>query len=186
MEQGVALGMVSRRKVVSTDVSNTGWGALCDGKPTFAHWSKEESRLHINCLEMLAVCQAFQIFLPDLRGHHVLVHLDCMTVVSYINCQGVLSTKHLLEWVQLNLHLLRAAHVPGRLNQVVDVLSRSNVPSEEWMLHLPMVQRILEIFGKAEVDLFVSKDNSRCPADFLKDRNALANDWPTSFALFPR
>ncbi len=38
MEQAVPLGMVYRRKVVSTDASNTGWGVLCEGKPTFGHW----------------------------------------------------------------------------------------------------------------------------------------------------
>ncbi len=32
MEQAVPLGMVYRRKVVSTDASNTGWGVLCEGK----------------------------------------------------------------------------------------------------------------------------------------------------------
>ncbi|KAL0190865.1 hypothetical protein M9458_013563, partial [Cirrhinus mrigala] len=30
------------RKVVSTDASNSGWGALCDGKPAFGHWTKRE------------------------------------------------------------------------------------------------------------------------------------------------
>ncbi len=40
MEKGVAMGLVHTRKVVTTDASNTGWGALCEGKPTFGHWSK--------------------------------------------------------------------------------------------------------------------------------------------------
>ncbi len=60
MEKGVAMGLVHTRKVVTTDASNTGWGALCEGKPTFGHWSKTESGFHINCLEMLAVCRACQ------------------------------------------------------------------------------------------------------------------------------
>ncbi len=167
MEQGVPLGMVCRRKVVLTDASDTGWGALCEGKPTFGHWSKAEDSLYINCLEMLAVCQACQTFLPDLRGHHVLVHSDSMTVVSYINRQGRLSSRRLfvlverlLEWAQLNLRSLRAAHVPGKLNQGADMLSRSKVPSEEWMLHPQTVQKIWKIFGKAEVDLFASRQFS--------------------------
>ncbi len=63
----------------------TGWGALCEGKPTFGHWSKAESGFHINCLEMLAVCRACQFFLPDLIGRHVLIRSDNMSVVSYIN-----------------------------------------------------------------------------------------------------
>ncbi len=124
------------------------WGALCKGKPTFGHWSKAESGFHINCLEMLAVCRACQFFLPDLIGRHVLIF---MSVVSYINHQEGVSSKRLfilaerlLEWAQLNLRSLRAAHLPGRLNQGADMLSRSNVPSEEWMLHPQVVQKVLE------------------------------------------
>ncbi len=35
MERGVPLGMVYRRKIVSTDATILGWGALCDGKRIF-------------------------------------------------------------------------------------------------------------------------------------------------------
>ncbi len=185
MEKGVAMGLVHTRKVVTTDASNTGWGVLCEGKPTFGHWSKTESGFHINCLEMLAVCRACQFFLPDLIGRHVLIRSDNMSVVSYINHQGGVSSKRLfmlaerlLEWAQLNLRSLRAAHLPGRLNQGADMLSRSNVPSEEWMLHPLVVQKIWKTFGKADVDLFASKDNSHCPTYYSKDREALAHDWP--------
>ncbi len=41
-------------------------------------WSKEEKMLHTNYLEMLSVCQ---FFLPDLKGHHVLIRSDSMSVV---------------------------------------------------------------------------------------------------------
>ncbi len=101
-----------------------------------------------------------------------------MSVVSYINHQGGVSSKRLfilaerlLEWAQLNLRSLRAAHLPGRLNQGADMLSRSNVPSEEWMLHPQTVQKIWKTFGKAEVDLFASKDSSHCPTYYSKDRD---------------
>ncbi len=81
MKKGVAMGLVHTRKVVTADASNTGWGALYEGKPTFGHWSKAESGFHINCLEMLAVCRACQFFLPDLIGRHVLIRSDNMSVV---------------------------------------------------------------------------------------------------------
>ncbi len=40
-----------------------------------------------------------------------------------------------------------------------------------------MVQRIWEIFGKAEVDLFDSEDNSHCPTYYSEVRDALDHDW---------
>ncbi len=43
---------------------------------------------HINCLEMLGVCQACQFFLPDIRGHHVLVRSDSRSMVSSIKSPG--------------------------------------------------------------------------------------------------
>ncbi len=52
MEWGLSLGMVCR-KMVSTDASNLGWGALC--KPPFGPWFEEgRLHLHIDCLE---ICQ---------------------------------------------------------------------------------------------------------------------------------
>ncbi len=30
------LGLTFRRKVITTDVSNSGWGALCEGRPAFS------------------------------------------------------------------------------------------------------------------------------------------------------
>ncbi len=146
------LFIIFRRKVVTTDASNKGWGALCEGKPTFGLWSEEESGLHINCLEMLAVCQACQFFLSDIRGHHVLICSDSRSVLSYINHQGGLVSKRLctqvnklLVWAQNNLGSLKAMHVPGKMNL--------NVSSEKWTLHLLAVQIIWEVFGSSSSPL---------------------------------
>ncbi len=94
IKRGMILDTAHRRKVVTTDASNKDWGELCEGKPTFGLWFEEESGLHINCLEMLAVCQACQFFLLDIRGHHVLARYS-RSVVSYINHQGALVSKRL-------------------------------------------------------------------------------------------
>ncbi len=135
-------------------------------------------------LEMLAVCRACHFFLPDIRGHHVLIRSDSRSVVSYINHQGGLVlnrlctlTKGLLVWTQTNLRSLKVTHVPGKMNQGADMLSRNNVSSEEWTLHPLAVQRIWEVFGRARVDLFASEDNSHCPIYFMKSTDALAQEW---------
>ncbi len=95
LKRGLILNTAHRWKIVTTDASNKGCGAMCEGKPTFGLWSEEESGLHINCLEMLAVCQACQFFLPYIWVHHVLIRSDSRSVVSYINHQGGLVSKRL-------------------------------------------------------------------------------------------
>ncbi len=63
------------------------------------------------------------------------------------------------------------------------MLSRSNVPSDEWTLHPQTDQEIWGIFGRPEVDLFASEDNTYCQTYFSKDRDVLAHDWP-NFLLY--
>ncbi len=132
------------------------------------------------------MCHACQFFLPDIRGHHVLIRSDSRSVVSYINHQGGLVSKHLctlaknlLVWAQTNLRSLKAMHVPGKMNQGADMFSRNNVSSEERILHLLVVQRIWEVFGRARIDLFASEDNSHCPIYFTRSTDALAHEWPS-------
>ncbi len=118
LKQRVILDTAHRRKVVTTDASNKGWGAPCEGKPAFGFRSEEELGLHINCLEILAVCHACQFFLPDIRGHHVLVRSDSRSVMSYINHQGGFVSKRLCTlandlhfWAQNNLRSLKVTMV---------------------------------------------------------------------------
>ncbi len=87
----------------------------------------------------------------------------------------------------LNLRSLRATHVPGTLNLGVDMLSRNNVPSDEWTLHPQTTQEKWGIFSRSEVDLFSSEDNTHCQTNFSKDRDALAHNWPNLLLYaFPR
>lgn len=183
---GVRLGLTSKRKVFTTDASNSGWGALLEANPASGFWSAPERRLHINCLELLAVFLALKTFLPAIRRHHVLVRMNNTTVVAYINRQGGLRslsiyrlTRCLLFWAQNELLSLKVVHVPGSLNQCADMLSRGNVAPGEWTLHSHTVQEIWSVFRKAEVDLFASEESSHCPTYFSIQRDALAHDWPS-------
>ncbi|XP_049458675.1 uncharacterized protein LOC125904989 [Epinephelus fuscoguttatus] len=85
LQQGSPIGRVSFRKVVSTDASLRGWGALCEGAAVRGVWTSVQCRLHINHLELLATFLALRHFRPVLTGHHVLIRTDNTTVVSYIN-----------------------------------------------------------------------------------------------------
>ncbi len=68
----------------------------------------------------------------------MLVRSDSRSVVSYINHQGGLVSKRLcalvndlLVWAQTNLRSLKATHVPGKMNQGSNMLSRNKASSGE-------------------------------------------------------
>ncbi len=63
-EQGVSMGRVVNRKILTTNASLLGWGALCDGRPAYGTWTSAQAKWNINCLELKAVFLAFQCFLP--------------------------------------------------------------------------------------------------------------------------
>ncbi len=185
MEKGVAMGLVHTRKVVTTDASNTGWGALCEGKPTFGHWSKTESGFHINCLEMLAFWRACQFFPAGPN------RTPCADSLRQ-HVRGVLYKSPGRCLLEAPLYSGRA---PSGMGSAQPALAEGSTPagqteprsryviSEQCPLRgvdAPSAggSEDLETFGKAEVYLFASKDNSHCPTYYSKDRDALAHDWP--------
>ncbi|KAI2653807.1 enzymatic polyprotein [Labeo rohita] len=97
LSQGPVLRAPCRRVTLATDASLTGWGAVMNSHPARGLWSGHQLTWHINCLEMLAVFLALKHFLPDLRDRHVLVRTDNTAVVSYINHQGGLRSRPLVQ-----------------------------------------------------------------------------------------
>ncbi len=97
LSQGPSLG--AHRVTLTTDSYLMGWGAVMSGRSARGLWEGHHLTWHINCLEMLAVFRALKHFLPNLRGHHVLVRTDNISVVSYINRQGGLHSRPLYRLV---------------------------------------------------------------------------------------
>jgi len=196
------MGMVpSRREVVTTDASLSGWGAVWQNRTAQGQWSAQDRTEHINVLELWAVHRALKQFLPYLAGKHILVRSDNTPTVFHINHQdGTRSAKllhaacALLIWAAPRLTSLRAMYIPGEQNQVADPLSRHRPPPGEWRLHPEVVQSIWGLFGRAMVDLFASETSTHCPHWFsLRERtsplgqDALAHTWPEGllYALPP-
>ncbi len=188
---GPTLGPCCRRKMLTTDASLTGWGAVLDGRPAQGIWRGHLLEWHINCLEMMALFRALKYFLQQLRGYHVLVRVDNTAVVSYINHQGGLRSRRLNRLAQQVLLRaqdkflsLRAIYIPGHTNVGADLLSRQAVTHGEWKLHPEVVSQIWERFYEAEVDLFASQETAQCPLYFSLTPpaplglDAMANMWP--------
>ena len=89
--------------MVSTDASNTGWGATYNGHAVAGVWATPHLHWHINCLELLAVHLALRRLKRALLGKHVLVRTDNTSTVAYINHQGGLRSRRMS---QLARHLL--------------------------------------------------------------------------------
>ena len=164
---GVPLERVSRHAVVSTDASATGWGATYNGHAVAGLWTGPQLHWHTNCLELLAVRLALARFKKLLSGKHVLVRSDSTAAVAYINRQGGLRfrrmlqlARHLLLWSQKDLRSLRATRVSGVLNRAADELSRQHLLAGEWRLHPQAVQLIWQRFGEAQVVLFASPETA--------------------------
>ncbi len=68
MSQGPMLGASCRHKMLPTDATLTGWGAILDGRSSQGLWKDHHLSWYINCLEMLAVFLALKNFLVDPRA----------------------------------------------------------------------------------------------------------------------
>ena len=101
----------------------------------------------------------------------VLVATDYSTVVAYINRQGGTHSAEIctllwkiMTWCHHYQITLKARHIPGCLNVMADLLSRSNqVQSTEWSLHPHMVHQICQKWFTPHVDLFATHLNHKLP-----------------------
>ena len=156
---------------VFTDASNEGWGAHLGEAIAQGVWSEPESHLHINFLELKAVFLALKSFEHLCRDQVVLIATDNTTVVAYINKQGGMRSGslcallwRLLAWCHPRGIVLRARHIPGRLNAIADKLSRhSQVIQTEWSLSLPVFNLLFSNWDLPQVDLFATRFNHKLP-----------------------
>ena len=181
-----------------TDASNEGWGAHLEQNSTQGLWSAQEKGLHINVLELKAVFLALRHFKDQCQDQTVLVATDNSTVVAYINKQGGTHSAEMcallwriMTWCH-HFHItLKARHIPGCLNVMADLLSRSNqVQSTEWSLHPQVFKQICQRWFTPHVDLFTTHLNhklllyvSPIPDDLLSRSNQVQS---TEWSLHPQ
>ena len=157
--------------VLETDASKKGWGATVrGGRPTGGRWDLEESKLHINVLEMIAVLFGLKCFCSNVTNTHVRVFVDNSTAVSYINEMGGMKSElcnrvaiEIWDWCQVRGIWLSACHIPGEHNIEADQASRVFNDRTEWMLNHDMFLELTSAFFLPEIDLFASRINKQLP-----------------------
>ena len=164
-----------------TDASNEGWGAHLEQASTRGLWSDREKRLHINVLELKVVSLALQRFNDQCQNQTVLVSTDNSTVVAYINKQGGTHSVEMyaLQWkIMIWCHhyqvTLKARHIPGCLNVMANLLSRSNQVQSTERSHHQVFKQICHKWFTPHVDLFASRLNHKVPlyVSPVPDQNA--------------
>ena len=123
---------------------------------------------------MEAVWHALHHFASFLSGRNILIMTDSMTTKAFINRQGGLTSgkcndwaRRIWFWVSKNALSIRSLHVPGKLNDAADILSRGGPHADNWSLNPLIIEFIWDRFGKAQVDLFAAKANHKCPSRCL-------------------
>ena len=86
LQSGLPLSPPTHSHVLTTDASESGWGAvLDDSHPVQGIWTQDQQNWHINALELKAVELALWEFRQTLQGQVVLVRSDNATACAYIN-----------------------------------------------------------------------------------------------------
>jgi len=146
---------------ISTDASDTGWGAVCGTYQASGAWSPDIVSEHINYKELLAVLFGLQSFSTHVEGQSIEVLSDNVTTVAYINNMGgpVMHLTEVAEWIWRFIlekkSYIVAKHIAGVLNTGADYLSR--LPTQyEWMLNPVLFQYIDGMWGPHSIDRFAS------------------------------
>ena len=187
--QGIPLKIDPPSFTIFTDASLSGWGAHVEPDGLLFHgvWTEDQSRLHINVLEMKAIFLSLSRAAHKVKNSTVLVSTDNTTVVAYIRHQGGTHFTELSEeaWNVLNLCFthniqLLVKHIPGRFfNTLADRMSRVDKPiSTVWSLNQEIANKIFQIMDFPSIHLFATCLNHRLPfyVSPIPDQKALSID----------
>ena len=134
-------------------------------------WSEDQSLLHINMLEIMAIRLALIKAFKYIHHSCVMISTDNTTVVSYINKQGGTHSPNLcvevwkiLQWCLKHRIIVRIRHIPGKFNVLADRLSRiDKVIKIEWALDQSIAISISQMFSYPSLDLFATRFNHKLP-----------------------
>lgn len=81
--------------IVPTDESKKEWVALCRETPVGDQWTKEESVMYINILELKAVHLALLKFIRTCPNKDFHVQMDNMVALTYLVKMGRISNQQM-------------------------------------------------------------------------------------------
>ena len=155
-------------KEIFSDASLSGWGATCNTMKENGFWTQAESSCHINYLELLAAFNALKAFANQDNDCQILIRIDNLVAISYINKMGGIKYPHLhdvahkiWEWCNKKQIWIFAEYIASKENPA-DKESRITNIDTEWELAKFAFEAIILEFGIPEIDLFATKINKKC------------------------
>ncbi|XP_051159201.1 uncharacterized protein LOC127280329 [Leptopilina boulardi] len=179
---------------IFSDASKSGWGATCGNEKARGLWSKEERMMHINYLEIKAAFLALKCFASSLFNKQILLRIDNLTALAYINKMGGIKhrdlhimSKRIWEWSKTREIWLFAEYIASKENPA-DEGSRISNPDTEWELSDFAFKLLVKKLGNPSIDLFASRINKKCARYCSWDRdpdalaiNAFTISWKNDF-----
>ncbi len=153
---------------ITTDASQTGWGAECQNISTGGLWTNCEKEYHINYLELFASFLGLKTFAKTFTNKHIRLLIDNTSAVSIINNMGTSHSEachslavQMWEWCIPRGIWISAAHIPGRDNCIADSESRRNDSTSECMLNKKFLKEALkELDFSPDIDLCIQNQLS--------------------------
>lgn len=198
---GRTLSLPPSSGTLFTDASSEGWGAHFEEHMVSGVWTKQQTQLHINHLEMMAIIYALHNLQNILKDRTITIATDNSTALGYIRNQGGTKSPQLtalteqffqqVDFLNLKFH---CRHIPGRNNILADQLSRQNqVIHTEWTIQTKVLEWIWVKWCRPSIDAFATRLNHKLPLYFspVPDPCALAVDalrqeWNHQFLyMFP-
>ena len=150
---GRAIMQTPVQLTIETDAPTKGWGAHCQGVSTGGRWSPLEKEQHINCFELLALSLAVKTFAIGVAKAHILLFLDIVSPVAYINkLGGAIMARDLWTWSLANQIYLTTQHIPGVTNYHADRESRVFQDSSHWNLNPQLFLVLNELWGPLDIE----------------------------------
>jgi len=168
------------KHVIQTDSSTQGWGYSFNDQTGGGRWSKQESKSHINVLELKAILLAIKTLKDEIKKSHVKILSDSSTAVCYVTNMGGCKSlecdvvaKEIWNFCIDNGIWLSIAHIPGIAN-AADKPSREFNDKLEWELNRDIFLKICKTWGEPSIDLFASRLNHKISnyCSFKADPNA--------------
>lgn len=170
LTQGPSLGARCQRASLTTDASLAGWGVTSwspspgsvAGTPAFVAHTLPGNVGSLSGSEALPA--AFRgLSRAGTHRQHIGGRSPTWNIRKGLRSRRLYKLARLiLLRAQGKLLSVRAMYIPGSQNVEAEILSRQGPRPGEWRLHTDVVELLWEKFVRAQVDLFVTTENTHC------------------------